>query len=72
MKEGRQCLPVKQHRFSVINRCKAIFLPISYRVFVYAKPIGDFVHAVGVMDFDVEVVGVAFAHDSYQPPLALA
>ena len=72
LKVCSQNLSVKQHRSFVVYRREAVFVPISHRVFVRTKQLGNFFHGVVAMNFDVAMVWVALAHDGYPPPLALA
>jgi len=64
LKKGSQRQSMKEHGFSVINRCEAAFSPIEYGIFVDTKKTGDIFNRIVAMNFDVAVVGVALAHDS--------
>ena len=60
-----------QHRAFVITGWKSSLDPCAHGIFMSAEQFGDFLDRVAAMDLDKAMVGVAFSHDGYPPPLAL-
>ena len=51
-----------QYRPIAVNSRETPFNPLTYRISVNAKKLGDFLHCINAMDLDESIVRAAFSH----------